>query len=93
MSESELFLLPSLPAQAFAKAMKASKFPWCKVFDLAGEQPFSDSLLDCLFHGLKEYYGSDKQRDEELLKSELELVVEFNNLPILVRAFRVAHCR
>ena len=65
------------------------------MFDLEGEQSFSDSLLDCLFHGLKQYVKKNypQNSDEELAKSELKLAVEFNNLPMLVRAFEVAHCR
>ncbi len=63
----------------------------------------SDSLLGCLFHGLKQHYkpkpdvdDRDRRKDlddqKDLLESELKLSVEFNNLRVLVRAFEVAHC-
>ncbi len=69
----------------------AACFQWCKVFDLAGgHQTLSDSLLGCLFHGLKQHYTPDD--GQGLLESELKLSVEFNNLRMLVRAFEVAHC-
>lgn len=59
----------------------------CEVFELGGEVPFSDSLLECIVHGIDGSRGNDPPPGSgkpSRLERKLTLAVEFNNLAILV---------
>lgn len=71
---------------AFEDAMKAAQNPLCEVFELGGEVPFSDSLLECIVHGIDGSRGNDPPPGSgkpSRLERKLTLAVEFNNLAIL----------
>eukprot|EP00961_Rhodomonas_salina_P261064 3528152-Rhodomonas_salina.1 len=58
----------------------------CEVFELGGEVPFSDSLLECIVHGIDGSRGNDPPPGSgkpSRLERKLTLAVEFNNLAIL----------